>query len=34
MVEMAGGLFGVTATAQALLVELSARAPHRGEHAV
>ena len=34
MVEMAGGLFGVTAPAQALLVELSARAPHRGEHAV
>ncbi len=34
MVEMACGLFGVTATAQALLVELSARAPHHGEHAV
>ena len=34
VVEMSGGLFGVTATAQALLTALAAGAPHQGEHAV
>ena len=34
MVEMSGGLFGVTATAQALLTALASSTPHQGEHAV
>ncbi|MGA3220034.1 MAG: isochorismatase family protein [Acidimicrobiales bacterium] len=34
MVEMSGGLFGVTATAQGLLSALAAGAAHRGEQAV